>query len=77
LSLSMFGLYQLQMPAAVQARLVEASDRQAGGKLTGVFIMGALAALIVGPCVAAPLAGTLVYISQTRDVVNLFSALFA
>ena len=77
LSLSMFGLYQLQMPAAVQARLVEASDRQAGGKLTGVFIMGALSALIVGPCVAAPLAGTLVYISQTRDVLTGGSALFA
>ena len=77
LSLSMFGLYQFQMPAAIQARLVQASDRQAGGKLTGVFIMGALSALIVGPCVAAPLAGTLVYISQTRDVVTGGSALFA
>ena len=77
LSLSMFGLYQLQMPAAIQARLVQASDRQAGGKLTGVFVMGALSALIVGPCVAAPLAGTLVYISQTRDVVTGGSALFA
>ena len=77
LSLSMFGLYQLQMPAAIQARLVQASDRQAGGKLAGVFVMGALSALIVGPCVAAPLAGTLVYISQTRDVVTGGSALFA
>lgn len=77
LSLSMFGLYQLQMPAAVQAWLVQASGRQAGGKLAGVFIMGALSALIVGPCVAAPLAGTLLYISQTRDVVIGGSALFA
>jgi thiol:disulfide interchange protein DsbD len=73
----MFGLYQLQMPAAIQARLLQASDRQAGGKLVGVFIMGALSALIVGPCVAAPLAATLVYISQTRDVVTGGSALFA
>ena len=77
LSLSMFGVYQIQMPAAIQARLVQASGRQAGGKLAGVFIMGALSALIVGPCVAAPLAGTLVYISQTRDVVTGGSALFA
>lgn len=77
LSLSMFGVYQLQMPPAVQARLVQASGRQSGGKFAGVFIMGALSALIVGPCVAAPLAGTLVYISQTRDVVTGGSALFA
>lgn len=77
LSLSMFGVYQLQMPAAVQARLVRASGRQSGGKFAGVFIMGALSALIVGPCVAAPLAGTLVYISQTRDVLTGGSALFA
>lgn len=77
LSLSMFGVYQLQMPPAVQARLVQASGRKSGGKFTGVFIMGALSALIVGPCVAAPLAGTLVYISQTRDVVTGGSALFA
>ena len=77
LSLSMFGVYQLQMPPAVQARLMQASGRQSGGKFAGVFIMGALSALIVGPCVAAPLAGTLVYISQTRDVVTGGSALFA
>lgn len=77
LSLSMFGLYQLQMPAAIQGRLAKASDRQTGGKLFGVFIMGAISALIVGPCVAAPLAGTLVFISQTRDVVTGGSALFA
>lgn len=77
LSLSMFGVYQLQMPASVQARLVQASGRQSGGKFAGVFVMGALSALIVGPCVAAPLAGTLVYISQTRDVVTGGSALFA
>jgi thiol:disulfide interchange protein DsbD len=77
LSLSMFGVYQVQMPASIQARLFQASGRQAGGKFAGVFIMGALSALIVGPCVAAPLAGTLVYISQTRDVVTGGSALFA
>ncbi|WP_304795761.1 protein-disulfide reductase DsbD, partial [Lacisediminimonas sp.] len=77
LSLSMFGLFQMQMPAVIQSRLMQASHRQAGGKLGGVFVMGALSALIVGPCVAAPLAGVLVYISHTRDVGVGASALFA
>jgi thioredoxin:protein disulfide reductase len=77
LSLSMFGFYELQVPAALQTRLVQASGRQSGGRLAGVFAMGAISALIVGPCVAAPLAGALVYISQTRDVVIGGSALFA
>jgi thiol:disulfide interchange protein DsbD len=77
LSLSMFGVYHLQVPAAIQARLMQASGRQSGGKLFGVFVMGAISALIVGPCVAAPLAGALVYISQTRDVVIGGGALFA
>ncbi|WP_246860593.1 protein-disulfide reductase DsbD [Noviherbaspirillum sp. UKPF54] len=77
LSLSMFGVYQLQVPAAIQHKLMKASDRQASGKMIGVFVMGAMSALIVGPCVAAPLAGALLYISQTRDVVIGGSALFA
>ena len=77
LSLSMFGVYQLQMPAVVQTRLSRLSEQQTAGKLAGVFVMGALSALIVGPCVAAPLAGALLYISQTRDVVVGGSALFA
>jgi thiol:disulfide interchange protein DsbD len=77
LSLSMFGVYQLQMPAMVQTRLTQLSEKQSAGKLAGVFMMGALSALIVGPCVAAPLAGALLYISQTRDVVVGGSALFA
>lgn len=77
LSLSMFGIYQLQVPAAIQLRLMKITDRNHGGKLAGVFVMGALSALIVGPCVAAPLAGVLLYISQTRDVVIGGSALFA
>jgi len=76
-SLSMFGLYQLQLPASMQTQLSQLSERQSGGKLAGVFAMGAISALIVGPCVAAPLAGALVYISQTRDVVVGGSALFA
>ncbi|AMP08167.1 thioredoxin family protein [Collimonas arenae] len=77
MSLSMFGFYQLQLPAAFQTKLTKASDQQSAGKLIGVFVMGAISALIVGPCVAAPLAGALVYISQTRDVVIGGSALFA
>lgn len=77
MALSMFGVYELQVPAAMQSRLASASNRQSGGKLAGVFAMGAISALIVGPCVAAPLAGALVYISQTRDVVVGGSALFS
>ncbi|MFS2080440.1 protein-disulfide reductase DsbD [Telluria sp. Tellsp131] len=77
MALSMFDVYQLQVPAALQTRLTSASGRQSSGKLAGVFVMGAISALIVGPCVAAPLAGALVYISQTRDVVIGGAALFA
>jgi thiol:disulfide interchange protein DsbD len=77
MSLSMFGVFQLQVPAALQTRLADASGRQASGKLAGVFVMGAISALIVGPCVAAPLAGALVYISQTRNVLVGGAALFA
>ncbi|BDT57178.1 thiol:disulfide interchange protein DsbD [Massilia varians] len=77
MAMSMFGFYQLQMPAALQTRLATTAGRQSGGKLAGVFAMGAISALIVGPCVAAPLAGALVYISQTRDVVIGGAALFA
>jgi thiol:disulfide interchange protein DsbD len=77
MSMSMFGFYQLQAPAALQTRLASASGRQASGKLAGVFVMGAISALIVGPCVAAPLAGALVYISQTRNVLVGGAALFS
>jgi thiol:disulfide interchange protein DsbD len=77
MALSMFGVYELQLPGALQTRLANASGRQSSGKLAGVFAMGAISALIVGPCVAAPLAGALVYISQTRDVVVGGAALFA
>ena len=77
MALSMFGVYTLQLPASLQTRLAGASGRRSSGKLAGVFAMGAISALIVGPCVAAPLAGALVYISQTRDVVIGGAALFA
>jgi len=77
LSLSMFGFYELQMPNFIQSRLTEYSNKQQGGTLTGVAIMGFLSALIVGPCVAAPLAGALIYIGQTGDAVLGGLALFA
>ena len=77
LALSMFGLYDLQLPERLQTRLTETSNRLPGGRYTGVFAMGVLSALIVGPCVAAPLAGALLYISQSRDLVLGGAALFA
>jgi thiol:disulfide interchange protein DsbD len=76
LSLSMFGLYELQLPTALQSKLSETSNRLHGGHLGGVFVMGALSAIIMGPCVAAPLAGALLYIGQTHDAVLGGVALF-
>ncbi|KHD06408.1 hypothetical protein PN36_05050 [Candidatus Thiomargarita nelsonii] len=76
LSLSMFGFYELQMPNALQTKLTHFSNRQQGGTLIGVAIMGILSALIVGPCVAAPLVGALMYIAQTGDAVLGGLALF-
>jgi len=77
LAMSMFGFYELQLPSVLQSRLSELSNRQAGGNLIGVAIMGLLSALIVGPCVAPPLAGALIYIGQTGDAVLGGLALFA
>ncbi len=77
LALSMFGFYDLQMPASIQSRLTQFSNQQQGGTLIGVAIMGFLSALIVGPCVAAPLTGALIYIGQTGDAVLGGLALFA
>jgi thioredoxin:protein disulfide reductase len=77
LSLSMFGVFDLQMPSFIQNRLTVTSNRLPGGRFAGVFVMGGLSALIVGPCVAAPLAGALVFISQTKNVVIGGLALFS
>jgi thiol:disulfide interchange protein DsbD len=76
LALSMFGFYELQMPSALQSRISETASHRKGGHLGGVAAMGALSALIVGPCVAAPLAGALLYIAQTGDAVLGGAALF-
>ncbi len=77
LALSMFGFYELQLPAALQTRLSAASDSQQGGTVRGAALMGALSAIIVGPCVAPPLAGALLYISQTGNALFGGLALFA
>ena len=77
LALSMFGFYELQLPSALQSRLAVTSNRLHGGHFAGVFGMGVLSALIVGPCVAAPLAGALLYISKSGDTVLGGAALFA
>ncbi len=77
LALSMFGFYELQMPSFLQSKLTELSRRQKGGTLGGVAAMGFLSALIVGPCVAAPLMGALIYIGQTGDALLGGLALFA
>jgi thioredoxin:protein disulfide reductase len=76
LALSMFGFYELQLPSAIQSRLSETANKR-GGSLGAIALMGALSALIVGPCVAAPLAGALLYIAQTRDAWLGGWALFA
>ncbi|HGG59177.1 MAG TPA: protein-disulfide reductase DsbD, partial [Gammaproteobacteria bacterium] len=77
LSLSMFGFYELQMPASIQSKLTAISNNQEGGKFLSAAIMGLLSALIVGPCVTAPLIGALIYIGQTGDAVLGGMALFA
>jgi thiol:disulfide interchange protein DsbD len=77
LALSMFGFYDLQIPNSWQTRLNRLSNDQKGGTVTGVVVMGLLSALIVGPCMAAPLAGALIYIGQSGDPVFGGMALFS
>jgi len=77
LSFSMFGFYELQMPASIQSKITQISNSQQGGTLTGVAIMGFLSALIVGPCVTAPLVGALIYIAETGDAALGGFALFS
>ncbi|MBX2823183.1 MAG: protein-disulfide reductase DsbD, partial [Gammaproteobacteria bacterium] len=77
LSLSMFGFYELQMPAAIQNRLNNLSDKAETGTYLGAGVMGVLSALIVGPCVTAPLVGALIFIADTGDAFIGGTALFA
>jgi thiol:disulfide interchange protein DsbD len=77
LALSMFGFYELQLPSSWQSKLANVSNTQSGGSLTGVAIMGALSALIVGPCVTPPLAVAVLYIAQTHSPLLGGFALFA
>ena len=69
LALSLFGFYELQLPAQLQRRVTALSNQQKGGHYVGAFLMGCLSTLIVSPCVSAPLVGVLAYIGQTGDVV--------
>ncbi|WP_380182971.1 protein-disulfide reductase DsbD [Kalamiella sp. sgz302252] len=68
LALSMFGLFTLQLPSSLQTRLTLLSNRQQGGSLPGVFLMGALAGLICSPCTTAPLSAILLYIAQSGNM---------
>ena len=77
LALSMFGFYDLQLPSGWQTRLTQASNRLGGGSWGAVLVMGGLSAAVVSPCVAAPLAGALLYIGQTRDALLGGTALFS
>jgi thioredoxin:protein disulfide reductase len=77
LAFSMFGFYELRLPHSIENRMINTTNKLKGGQFIGVFIMGIISALIVSPCVAAPLAGALLYIGQTHDVVLGGVALFA
>ncbi|MDT3705843.1 MAG: protein-disulfide reductase DsbD [Thiobacillus sp.] len=76
LALSMFGFFEIQLPSFVQSKFTVASNRMQGGNFLGVFVMGALSAVIVGPCVAPPLAAALVFIAQTGNTALGGIALF-
>ncbi len=76
LSLSMFGLYDLKLPAKWQDKMNSASNNQKGGKFIGVFVMGAISGLVASPCTSAPLSGVLIYIAQSGDLALGFLALY-
>lgn len=77
LSMSMFGVYELQLPSGIRNRLNAASQKQSGGQAGSVFIIGVLSALVASPCVSAPLAGALAYLSTTGDATSGALALLA
>ena len=76
LSLSMFGLYELQLPGFLRHRLHAHNHQLQGGRIVSVALLGVLSAVVMSPCVAAPLAGALLYIGQTRDALMGGTALF-
>ena len=76
LSLSMFGFYELQLPSFLQSKISEEAGHLKSGSLAGVVLMGGLSAVMVGPCVAAPLAGALLYIGQSGDAILGGAVLF-
>ncbi|QLE84157.1 protein-disulfide reductase DsbD [Shewanella sp. Scap07] len=76
LSLSMFGLYELKLPARWQEKLNSFSNNQKGGNVAGVFLMGVISGLVASPCTTAPLSGALVYVAQTGDLMQGFLALY-
>ncbi|MEL3929277.1 protein-disulfide reductase DsbD [Aeromonas enteropelogenes] len=77
LALSMFGLYTLQLPSSVQTRLSGLSNRQQGGSVAGVAIMGMISGLVCSPCTTAPLSGALIYVAQSGDLWLGGAALYA
>ncbi len=77
LALSMFGLYTLQLPSSLQTRLSGFSNRQQGGSVVGVTIMGMISGLVCSPCTTAPLSGALIYVAQSGDLWLGGAALYA
>ncbi|WP_287025766.1 protein-disulfide reductase DsbD [Vibrio sp.] len=77
LSLSMFGLYTIQLPSRLQTWLNEQSNKQQGGNLAGVFMMGVISGLVCSPCTTAPLSGALLYVAQSGDLLTGAIALYA
>lgn len=77
LALSMFGLYTLQLPSSLQTRIVGLSNRQQGGSVAGVGIMGMISGLVCSPCTTAPLSGALIYVAQSGDLWLGGAALYA
>ncbi|MFQ6372671.1 protein-disulfide reductase DsbD [Shewanella sp. YIC-542] len=76
LSLSMFGVYELQLPSSWQQKMNTLSNKQQGGKLTGVFMMGVLSGLVASPCTTAPLSAVLVYVAQSGNLLQGFITLY-
>ncbi|HEN8802150.1 TPA: protein-disulfide reductase DsbD [Pseudomonas putida] len=76
-ALAMFGLFELKLPQALSTRLDSVASRTKGGSLLGAAVLGVLSSLLVSPCVSAPLAGALLYISASGDAVGGALKLFA